>query len=39
MNCERHKWPATIAKTHFASPEACPLGALFWACGLYLSLF
>ena len=29
----------TIAKTHFASHEAHPLGAIFWACKLYLTLF
>jgi hypothetical protein len=39
MNSARHKWLATVAKTHFALREARPLGALFWACELYLSLF
>ena len=39
MNSARHKWLATITKTHFASREACPLGVIFWAYELYLSLF
>ena len=39
MNSVRHKWLATVAKIHFASREAHPLGAIFWACELYLSLF
>jgi hypothetical protein len=39
MNSVRHKWFATVAKTHFASPEARLLGAIFWTCKLYLSLF
>jgi hypothetical protein len=39
MNSVRHKWLATVAKTHFASRETHPLGAIFWACELYLSLF
>ena len=39
MNSARHKCLATVAKTHFNSPEARPLGALFWACELNLSLF
>ena len=39
MNSARHKCLATVAKTHFSSPEARPLGALFWACELNLSLF
>ena len=39
MNSARHKWLATVAKTHFALREALPLGAIFWACELYLSLF
>ena len=39
MNNARHKWLATVAKTHFALREARPLGVIFWACELYLSLF
>ncbi len=39
MNSARHKCPATVTKTHFASAEARPLGALFWACELNWSLF
>jgi hypothetical protein len=39
MNNVRHKWLETVAKTHFASRETHPLGAIFWACELYLSLF
>ena len=39
MNRVRHKWLATVAKTHFASREARPSEAFFWACELYLSLF
>jgi hypothetical protein len=39
MNSARHKCLAVVAKTHFASREARPLGVLFWVCGLYLSLF
>jgi hypothetical protein len=39
MNSVRHKWLATVAKTHFASREARLLGIIFWACELYLSLF
>jgi hypothetical protein len=39
MNRVRHKWLATVVKTHFASREAHPLGVSFWACELYLSLF
>ena len=39
MNSARHKWLATVAKTHFALREGLPLGAIFWACELYLSLF
>ena len=39
MNRVRHKWLATVAKTHFDSCEAHPLGAIFLACELYLSLF
>ena len=39
MNSARHKYLAIVAKTHFASIEACPLGTLFWACELNLSLF
>jgi hypothetical protein len=29
MNRVRHKWLATVAKTHFASREARLLGAVF----------
>ena len=29
MNSARHKWLVTIAKTHFASREARPLGVLW----------
>jgi hypothetical protein len=39
MNSARHKWLATVAKTYFASRETRPLGVIFWACELYLSLF
>ena len=39
MNSARYKWLAIVAKTHFVSCEACPLGVIFWACELYLSLF
>ena len=39
MNSARHKWLATVAKTHFALHEARPLEGIFWACELYLSLF
>jgi hypothetical protein len=39
MNSVRHKWLATVAKTHFALREACSLGVIFWTCELYLSLF
>jgi hypothetical protein len=39
MNNARHKCFATIAKTHFALPEPRPLGVLFWASELNLSLF
>ena len=39
MNSVGHKWLTIVAKTHFASREAHPLGAIFWACELYLSLF
>ena len=39
MNSARHKWLATVAKSHFALHEARSLGANFWTCELYLSLF
>ena len=39
MNNVRHKCPTTVGKNHFALVEARPLGALFWACELNLSLF
>jgi hypothetical protein len=39
MNSARHKWLATVAKTHFASCEARPLGAVFGLISYILSLF
>ncbi len=39
MNSVRPKWVGTIAKFHFVSREAQPLGAIFWTYELYFSLF
>jgi hypothetical protein len=39
MNSARHKWLATVAKTHFALCEARPLRAVFGLKSYILSLF
>ena len=37
MNSARHKWFAIVTKTHFASHEARPLGAVFGLISYILS--